>query len=167
MDWKKLGQEIIEVGAPIVGGVIGGPGGAAIGGLVARLFGADPENPADIALKIKADPDALVKLRQFEMEHERELIKLYLGDVQNARQREVDVTRATGETNWPIYVLAGIIVSGFFILVGILFKYTIPDGSREVAYMLFGSLSAGFGAVLQYFFGSSKGSADKTALLSK
>lgn len=67
--------------------------------------------------------------------------------------------------NWPLYVLASIIVIGFFALMIILMKYTVPAGSRDVAYMLFGSLAAAFGAVVNYFFGSSKGSADKTEIL--
>jgi hypothetical protein len=37
--------------------------------------------------------------------------------------------------------------------------------TSPAVYMLFGALSAGFGSVMQYFFGSSKGSADKTQLM--
>ena len=41
----------------------------------------------------------------------------------------------------------------------------LPDGSSDVVFMLFGALVTGFGTVLQYFFGSSKSSTDKTSLL--
>lgn len=165
MDWKNVGKQIVKTGAPLLGGVLGGPGGAVIGGLVARIFGADPDDPEDVARKIAADPDALIKLKQLEMEHKRELEKMYLADVQSARQREIEVTKATGKTNWPLYILAGVVVGGFFVLVGLLMRFEVPDGSREVAYMLFGSLAASFGGVVNYFFGSSKGSSDKNTAL--
>ena len=38
----------------------------------------------------------------------------------------------------------------------------LPQGSNDVVFMLFGALASGFGVVLQYFFGSSKSSSDKT-----
>ena len=64
-----------------------------------------------------------------------------------------------------IYILAGLIVIGFFALLTLLLFRTLPEDSSGVIFMLFGALSAAFGAVVQYFFGSSKGSADKTELI--
>lgn len=167
MDWKKLGKDVVSAGAPILGGVLGGPGGATIGAMVASLFDADPDDPKDIAVKMAADPESAIKLRTLELNHKVDFEKLYLADVQSARQREVEITRATGRINWPMYILAGVIVIGFFTLVFVLMKYAVPEGSREVAFMLFGALAASFGSVVQYFFGSSKGSADKNAILAK
>ncbi|MBP8102353.1 MAG: hypothetical protein KAY54_10775 [Burkholderiaceae bacterium] len=46
-----------------------------------------------------------------------------------------------------------------------LFLVEPPRMSREPLMLLIGSLNAAFGAVVQYLFGSSVGSADKTALL--
>lgn len=66
-----------------------------------------------------------------------------------------------------IYILAGLIVIGFFALLTLLLFRTLPEDSSGVIFMLFGALSAAFGAVVQYFFGSSQSSADKTALLTK
>ena len=66
-----------------------------------------------------------------------------------------------------MYVLAGLIVTGFFALLTLLLFRTLPEDSSGVIFMLFGALAAAFGAVVQYFFGSSKGSADKTELISK
>lgn len=66
-----------------------------------------------------------------------------------------------------IYILAGLIVIGFFALLTLLLFRTLPEDSSGVIFMLFGALSAAFGAVVQYFFGSSQSSADKTTLLAK
>jgi hypothetical protein len=65
------------------------------------------------------------------------------------------------------YVLASIIVIGFFSLLALLLFQPLPPDTSGVIFMLFGALSAAFGAVVQYFFGSSVGSADKTEILSK
>jgi uncharacterized membrane-anchored protein len=66
-----------------------------------------------------------------------------------------------------MYLLATIIVVGFFILLIFLILYPLQKDSTGVIFMLFGALSAAFGAVVQYFFGSSKGSADKTEIIAK
>ena len=165
MDWKELGKDIIQGGAPLLGGLLGGPGGAAAGALIASLFGADPDDPKDIAFKMSADPDAYIKLKEFELNNKAQITEMYLKDVQSARDREVEITKVTGKRDINLYVLAWVVVAGFFILTGMLMFIDIPEGTSGVANLLFGALVAGFATVLNYFFGSSKGSADKNALL--
>jgi len=121
---------------------------------------------------LKADPQALVKLKEFEMTHAERLqelqldeVKAQLADVQNARGRQNAHEEATGKTDYNLYILAWTIVVGFFGLIGIMMYVAIPAASNNIIYMLFGTLGAGFGSVMQYFFGSSKGSKDKTILM--
>ncbi len=163
--WAELGKTIIRKGAPLLGGVIGGPGGAAIGGLIAKVFGGDPADPKDLLARVESDNDAMLKLAEIESTNEVRLAEIAFRNTESARDREVQVTQATGKLNWPMYVLAAIIVLGFFGVMLAMFFRVIPTGSREIALMLFGSLSANFGAVVNYFFGSSKGSADKDKLM--
>jgi len=179
MDWTKV-VDLVKTSAPILGTVIGGPAGGAIGGLasgaislVASAFGVeDVENPEVIYNAIKADPDAIVKLKQIELENKVELAKLalqsnqsYILDTQNARGREVELTKATGKKEINLYVLAWLVVSGFFLLTTALVFITLPKDSSGVVFMLFGGLVAGFTQVMNYFFGTSKSSGDKTNLL--
>jgi hypothetical protein len=49
----------------------------------------------------------------------------------------------------------------FFALVGMLMWVVLPDANVGPINQLFGAMATGFGMVLQYFFGSSKGSSDK------
>lgn len=65
------------------------------------------------------------------------------------------------------YILASIIVIGFFSLLGLLLFQPLPPDTSGVIFMLFGALSAAFGAVVQYFFGSSQSSADKSDMMAK
>jgi len=179
MDWNEV-STVIKKYAPVLGNVVGSfvPGAGAIGtgiALIASAFGVEDDNPSpeQIYNAIQADPEAILKLKQIEIENKTELVKLsiesdklYLQDVQNARQRQVEHEKVTGKTDVNLYVLAWVIVSGFFGLTALMFFKPVPETSSQAIYMLFGGLISGFTAVIGYFFGSSKGSADKTKILS-
>lgn len=175
MDWSKVGKLVKSV-APILGTVIGGPAGGAVGGvisLVADAFGVkDTTDPKAIYEAIKTDPEAVVKLRKIEMDNKTELKRIalasdeaHLKDVQNARTREVELAKATGKTNINLYILAWVVVSGFFGSFVLLIFAELPESSGQAVFLLCGALIAGFGSVMNYFFGTSKSSGDKTALL--
>ena len=63
------------------------------------------------------------------------------------------------------YTLALMVVGGFFALTTMMLFVTIPKEAQNIAYMLLGGLVTGFSLVLSYYFGSSAGSAYKTAQL--
>jgi hypothetical protein len=177
MDLKTLGAKIATA-APLLGGIIAGPAGAGVGqviNLVAGALGLETEaTPEAIAQKLATDPEALLKLRQLETTHAEQLARialeqarLELADRADARAREIEITRTTGRRDYQLYVLAWLVVLGFGGLCAILMRWPVPEGSSQVVYMLFGSLASGFTLVLQYFFGSSRSSQDKTQLLSQ
>lgn len=70
--WEDLGTTVAKA-APLLGGAIAGPGGAAIGQLVASAFGVDPDDPAAITAAVQQDPQAAVKLREIELRHQERL----------------------------------------------------------------------------------------------
>jgi len=63
------------------------------------------------------------------------------------------------------YLLAWFLGTGFFVLIVILIFFDIKSGSKEIVYTLLGSFGTAFGMAINYFFGSSEGSKDKTKLL--
>ena len=159
-----IGKKVTEVGAPLLGLALGGPAGAAIGQIVAAAIGADPNDPEDLLLKIQ-NPEAAVKIKEIEATHDVEITRIALQNVEGARARNIAVTQATGKLEWPLYAMAFVVVLGFFVLVALLMYKVIPAGNGEAIFILFGAESAAFGAIVNYLFGSSKGSNDKTALL--
>lgn len=180
MDWIEIGKKIVAIGLPTLGTIVGGPAGAAIGGLLGKAILGEEEVTQENMLKAIGDPEAVIKMKQFEMEHKLELEKLLveqerlrLADVMDARNRQIKSEEATGKRDYNLYALAWLIVIGFFALIGVLLftpgKLTKEEWATilPVVTMLFGAMSAGFGQVLQYFFGSSKSSQDKTNLLAK
>jgi len=191
MDWGSIGKTIAK-GAPMLGNLIGNfiPGASAVGnlaggavGMVCSVLGVDmnePDAPEQISAAIQANPQAMLKLKEIETANEQHLREMTLKmmilqveerkneleGVKNARDREVEIRKAGG-TNWPLYTLATVITVGFFgIGFGLLFK-AIPESQNQVLYLFVGALIAAFAAVVQYFFGSSKGSGDKTKMLAQ
>lgn len=63
------------------------------------------------------------------------------------------------------YGLATVLVLGYFVVLWALLKWPVPAENKDAVNILFGILSASVGAVVGYFFGSSKGSAEKNEML--
>lgn len=76
MDWKDIAESVADA-APLIGGVLAGPAGAAAGTLLASIFGTDG-TPEAVAAAIKSDPEAAVKLREAELAHAEAMRRLYL-----------------------------------------------------------------------------------------
>lgn len=177
-DWKKVGIQLAQKGLPLLGGLLGGPAGA-LGGkaavsLISSALDLEPEKttPDEVFDLIEANPESIIRLKEAEMAHKERLQallleekKLELKDVADARARERAIVEATGKKDLNLYILAWTVIVGFFTLCAILMKISLPEGSSQVIYLLFGGLVAGFTQVLGYFFGSSKSSSDKTKLL--
>jgi len=171
MSWNDV-TGFLGKSAPLIGTLLGGPAGGAVASLVANALGVE-DTPDAIGAALKSDPSALLKLKELEFTHKtrfQELMleetKAHLADTQSARQREVENLKAGG-SNTLMYILGVVIVVGFFAtVITLIFRTTpIPAGSKEAVMLLLGSLIASFACVVQYFFGSSKGSSDKTAML--
>jgi hypothetical protein len=176
MDWKDVAKKVSEF-APLLGTVIGGPAGTAAGGAIALLCSAlgikdEDADPQRVLEAIMADPQSSMKLREVEYRHQEKLQELSLAsdgqvlyDRQSARASATEQVKATGTRDVAMYGLAAVIVVGFFLLTVVMMVRPLPAGSTEAVFLLFGALSGAFGSVVAYFFGSSKGSSDKTALL--
>lgn len=64
------------------------------------------------------------------------------------------------------HVFLGVLICAMFMATVVaLFLYEPPEKAREPLLILVGSLGAAFGAVVNYWFGSSAGSAYKSDLL--
>ena len=61
--------------------------------------------------------------------------------------------------------LGALIVIGFFVLMVILVLYPIPDSNSDVLYLVIGALIASFSTVVNFYYGSSQGSHDKSDIM--
>ena len=178
MDLKDLGKSFASLGLKVLGTAVGGPAGTAVADMVGHVLGLDSSAPDAIATAVAADPQAALKLKQFELDHALELQKLvlqeqslWLSDVQSARTREVETTKATGKRDLNLFALAWVIMGGFIGLIGCLIVlqvvYKSIIQSDPLISLLVGSLSTDAGMVVGYFFGSSKGADESTRILAQ
>ena len=65
----------------------------------------------------------------------------------------------------PMYILGSLISVGFFTAIYLVLIMVVPAENKDIALLLLGVLAAKFTDVVGYYFGSSKGSADKTEIL--
>lgn len=63
------------------------------------------------------------------------------------------------------YVIAALVIGGIFWVLMKLFAGPLPETNEKVVTLIVGFLIAKGGTVVDYYFGSSKGSAEKTEAL--
>lgn len=49
-----------------------------------------------------------------------------------------------------MYALGALVVAGFFFILFIIFRAALPEGNKEIAYLVIGALVAKFGDVVNY-----------------
>ena len=156
--WKEAAS-LVGKFAPLLGSAFG-PGGSAIGAIVASALGVANE-PDAIAKAIAADPDAAVKLREAELRNQEKLEQIGL-DTFKAEQEG----RANARQSHKHNPMPAIICTALTLIVGggayMLFTATIPDGNKEIAYLLFGTIFAKWGDSIAYWVGTTRGSAEKS-----
>lgn len=169
LDWKSLVSSV----APMLGGALGGPLGAAAVETIANALGLSDKTEAtvkqalsgvtpDQMLAVKnADNDFTAKMAELGFKNVQDLEALAASDRNSARQREEVV-----KDNTP-RVLAYLITLGFFGMLAFMLFSSVPQGSRDLLNILMGALASGWISVTAYYFGSSSGSAAKTDLLAK
>jgi len=109
LDWTDIAGQVIGLGAPILGGALGGPLGAAAGKILADALGAAEPTAATVKAAIAADPTAAAAAAQAAESNWLATV----ADVGKAQVAEVGATQraeiASGDLlqRWwrPIYAL--------------------------------------------------------------
>jgi len=177
--WKDIGSMVGKF-APLVGTALGGPAGGAIGALVATAL--DSENTPDAVMKaINTNPDIAVKLKALQIQHmdllnkhiekmadlEFKYEETRVENVKSARAREVSLA-ASGVINYTQTFLAILGVGAFFGLSGWVVMYGLTAMDKQEAFIVgsvIGSVLMIGKDIYNYYFGSSTGSKEKTALM--
>jgi hypothetical protein len=89
MEWKDL-KSIVGKAAPILGTLLGGPAGGAVGALVSSVLGVDNE-PDEVHKALSADPSLLLKLREAEIQQQTQLQQMMV-ESETKRLSEVNET---------------------------------------------------------------------------
>lgn len=162
-NWKEFVGSVAPTLATALGSPIAGIATKAIAG---ALLGDEnaPEKAIEQALA-SASPDTLLKLKEadhaFKAKMEElgvDLERIAAGDRDSARKMAIATTML------PQIVLASIFVIGFVAILYAVFtgNAAVDGNTKEIGNILLGILSAGIIQILNFFFGSSAGSLEKT-----
>lgn len=163
MDWLKTAL-------PTLATALGGPLAGAAASFVAGKLGLSETTVDAVKAAITgATPEQLVQMKQIDAELQKffagldiDLERIAAADRASARDREAK----TGDSATP-RLLALFVTAGFFGVLGYLLTHGKPEAGGDALLVMLGSLGASWTAIIAYYFGSTKGSADKTAMLAK
>lgn len=164
MSWKTIVGSV----APVLGAALGGPFGGMAGKFIAESLGVDEDKLEDAVLN--ADPETLLDIKRLDHEFKLKLDELGLKKEQLAAEdRNSARNMAINTTLLPQVIISSIFIMGFIGVLYLVFsgKTTLEGTMKETAIYVLGILSAGVTQVMNFFFGSSSGSKEKTGLLGK
>ena len=156
---------------PMLGAALGGPFGGIAAGFIAEKLGLDGKTVDSVTKalgdgKMTAEQVSAIRLAEidfskFMAQNEISKDQLHVQNTDSARAMQIAVKSHTPD------ILAIIIVTGFFGILVAMMLGALTVSDQQSLLILLGSLSAGFGAVLNFFFGSSRGSQNKDVLLAQ
>jgi hypothetical protein len=160
--WQGIAGQLAQIGLPALGSLFGGPLGGTIGGLVGKGVAAAlgvEATPQAVATAIQADPSAAaLKLAQIEAETKGR--EAELADIANARSTTVQLATVGSSIAWGAPVVSVVVTTGFFGIMFMLFfvRSEMPQSVFQLLSVMMGILATAFGAVVQYWTGSSDSS---------
>jgi hypothetical protein len=167
MDW----QAIIKTVAPWIGTALGGPlGGMAVSAIGDALGLSDKTEAAVKAALSGATPEQMLALKQADQQFALRMQELGFADIEKLAALAVENTKDARAMQMATRsqvpaMLAVLITVGFFgVLVGML-AGTLKSSENQALLIMLGALGAAWGAVVNYYFGSSADSGRKTELL--
>lgn len=163
MNWSDLGKKVADF-APLLGSALG-PVGAGVGALISSEFGTE-NTPDAINSFLVGNPESKVKLKEIELTHKTRLQQIKLETLQAELGDKANARQAHSQSKMPAYLSIGLTVL-IALLVFLLFYVDVPTGSREVLFMLLGVVVKEWGSAMQFWFGTTRSSADKTRLMIK
>lgn len=160
---KKLFQILANI-APKIAAAIGGPFGGLASTVLKEVFGTDDEAEIEKAI-VEASPEALLKLKAAEHAMEVKMKELdidetalYVQDTQDARSlaKSQGVRPQLVLTTLFLSIYAGLLWA-FFLL-----EFELNDWQRGQMGILIGVVTSAVVQIINFWFGTSKGSHDKT-----
>lgn len=130
------------------------------------VLGLPTASPEEVAQRLEEDAAKAHEFRMRAAELEVELEQAFLADRQSARDMRLELAKL-GKTDWMMYGVAGVTVTGLVVTVlAIFFAPDLTERQTALLNVMGGGLLAGFMSIISYFFGSSRGSSNKTLLMS-
>lgn len=156
--------------APELARTLGGPlAGAAVEAIARAVLGGKADDEDAVAAAVETmSPDQAAALARAEQEFRLALRAAAIeerrvdnADRADARARQTALKDATPS------ILGGLIIAGFFLVLAAMIASKLPPGAETEFSIMLGALATMTAAVVNYFFGSSAGSREKTLLIAR
>ena len=163
-------EGIVKTVAPVLGTALGGPfGGMAAKAITGAILGEESDDVEAAQMAIaNASPEQLQALKKAEYDFKAAMKELdikeqqlYIDDIKDAREMQEKT-----DSFMPA-LIAVVAFVGFFGILGALIFVEVPDKSLSPLNIMLGSLGTIVVGVTHFYYGSSKGSKDKTKLMGK
>jgi hypothetical protein len=165
---KASWKDVIGAVAPGLATLLGGPlAGVAVKAIATKLLGKEDASEADIEAAIQGmGPADLIKLKEIEADLAKSMTDagIKLEEVAAKDRDSARVRQATLKDPTP-NVLAVLVLGAFGTVLWLLFQGQSLGADAQVIYILLGTLTAAVTQVLNFYFGSSVGSQQKTTAL--
>lgn len=165
MDWKS----IVKTVAPALGTALAGPmAGMAIREIGNRWLGSDTAGSKEIEEAVlNATPDQLAELRQIDSDFKVRMRELDI-DLEKLEVEDRKSARSLFSISvWPQMLLSAVFGIGYFWVLYLFMAHgvAVDDSLRDAFNIILGVLTAAISSILQFWFGSSLGSKEKTKQL--
>lgn len=165
---KNRLRDALGSAAPQLARALGGPLAGTAVSLLAQVFlGTEEAEEAELLeAVVSASPEQMVELRKAEIAFREAILsasveekKIAQEDRASARARQVSLRdRVPG-------ALAVVVLAGFFAVLAVMLVHDIPEGAETEFSIMLGALATMSAAVMNYYFGSSASSREKTWML--
>jgi hypothetical protein len=148
-----------------IGGDSGGEAAKKVLDTAQKVTGA--KTPQTATERLSADPELAAKLKERLIEQETEILELHLADVQDARSMQKAALQSDDRfvNRFILYFASFWSIIGAGYMFSITF-FPIPESGVRFADTALGFiLGTIIAQILNFFFGSSKGSSDKTGMM--
>lgn len=169
MDWKA----IVSTVAPWIASAATGPLGGLAVNAICEALGLDDKSETAIKQAISgATPEQMLALKNADQSFALQMQELGYKNIESLAALAVENTKDARDmqkvtrSKVPA-LLAGLITLGFFGILTGMMTGELKTQDNQALLILLGALSTSFGGVINFYFGSSQGSQQKSELLAK
>jgi len=166
MSFGKKALSVLKKLAPTVATAVGGPFGGMAAAVLGEVLGVDGDSVEEAILS--GNPEVLMKVKEADQTFKVKMRELGIREEElHQRDRASAREMAAKLGMWPQVVLSIIYTMGYFVMLYLLVsgEWHPPPDSQELVAGLIGVLTAGVVKVMDFWFGSSIGSKQKTQVM--
>lgn len=162
-DFGKKAKDIISAVAPMIGTALGGPLGGLAGNMLSSVLGHAGKSLEDVILE--QNPETMLLLKKADNEFKTQMRELDIRE-EDIHAKDRQSARDLAKVNMkPQMILSTVFILGYFVVLSLFFVdgIAVPESLKEPFLVLVGVLTASVPSIMQFWFGSSTGSKEKTA----